>query len=191
MDSQVFLGMVAHAQTVDTRPLFLLPRGLGTRLVASIPYSESAVYFFLSRVIPENGRGNCKRGGGRIRTSSEKTKYAFSELYEYLAHKTYPAHADKLYKHGLRKRSKFFMHKGGRLFYIGGEKRKENEKPRLVVESADERRRIIIRIHDQAHLGRDKTLSEITSRYYWPEMYNDICSYVSIMHVLSLHYEMV
>ena len=75
-------------------------------------------------------------------------------------------HADKLYKHGLRKRSKFFMHEGGRLFYIGGEKRKENEKLRLVVESADERRRIIISIHDQAHLGRDKTLSEIKSRYY-------------------------
>ena len=88
-DSQVFLGMVAHAQTVDTRPLFLLRRGLGTRLVASIPYSESTVNFFLSRVIPENGRGNCKRGGGRIRRSSEKTKYAFSKLYEYLAHKTY------------------------------------------------------------------------------------------------------
>ena len=77
---------------------------------------------------------------------AKKTKYAFSELYEYLVHKTYPAHADKLYKHGLRKRSKFFMHEGGRLFYIGGEKRKENEKPRLVVESADERRRIIISI---------------------------------------------
>ena len=123
--------------------------------------------------------------------AAKKTKYAFSELYEYLDHKTYPAHADKLYKHGLRKRSKFFMHEGGRLFFIGGEKRKENEKPRLVVESADERRRIIISIHDQAHLGRDKMLSEITSRYYWPEMYNDICSHVSIMHVLSLHYEMV
>ena len=83
------------------------------------------------------------------------------------------------------------MHEGGRLFYIGGEKRKEKEKPRLVVESVDERSRIIISIHDQAHLGRDKTLSEITSRYYWPKMYNDICSYVSIMHVVSLHYETV
>ena len=50
-------------------------------------------------------------------------KYAFSEIYEYLAHKTYPVHADKLYKHDLRKRSKFFVPEGGRLFYIGGEKR--------------------------------------------------------------------
>ena len=92
-----------------------------------------------------------------------------------------------VYKHGLRK-CKFFIHDGGRLFYTGGsrEKRKENEKPRLVVESADERKRIIASIHDQAHLGRDKTLSKVTSRYYWPEMYNDICSYVSISR-LSLH----
>ena len=108
------------------------------------------------------------------------------EIYEYLAHKTYPMHADKVYKHGLRKRSKFFMHEGGRLFYVGGEKRKENEKPRLVVESADERMRIIVSIHNQAHLGRDKTLSEIASRYYWPQMYNDVCSYVSISSLSSI-----
>ena len=28
--------------------------------------------------------------------------------------------------------------------------------------------------------GRDKT-SEITVRYYWPEMYNEVCSYVSLL----------
>ncbi len=38
---------------------------------------------------------------------------------------------------------------------IGG---KEKHKPRLVVESIDERKGSI---HDQAHLGRDKTVSEI------------------------------
>ena len=54
--------------------------------------------------------------------ASRATKYRFSELYEYLAHNTYLANADKVYKHGLRKRSKFFMHEGGRLFYTGGEK---------------------------------------------------------------------
>ena len=34
-NSQVFLGMLAHAQAVDTRPSFLLPRGLGTRLLVA------------------------------------------------------------------------------------------------------------------------------------------------------------
>ena len=85
-------------------------------------------------------------------------------------------HLDKLYKHGLRKRSKFFTADGGRLYYVGG---KGSEIPRLVVKSPEERRRIISSIHDQAHLGRDKT-SEITARYYWPEMYNEVCSYVSL-----------
>ena len=62
-------------------------------------------------------------------------------------------HADKLYKHGLRKRSKFFIADGGCLDYTGG---KGSEKPHLVVESVEERRRIISSIHDQAHQGRDK-----------------------------------
>jgi len=31
-DSQDFLGMAARVEAVDTRPLPLLPRGLGTRL---------------------------------------------------------------------------------------------------------------------------------------------------------------
>ena len=35
-NSHVFLGMLAHAQAVDTRPLSLLPRGLGTRLDYSV-----------------------------------------------------------------------------------------------------------------------------------------------------------
>ena len=115
----------------------------------------------------------------KVEEDAAKAKYTFSEIYHYVVHKTYPSHADKLYKHGLRKRSKFFTADRQRLYYIG---RKGSEKPRLVVESAEERRRIIGSIHDQAHLGRDKT-SEITARYYWPEMYNDVSSYVSLPKV--------
>ena len=58
-------------------------------------------------------------------------------------HKTYPSPADKVHKHGLRKRSKFFTADRGRLYYIG---RKGSEKLCLVVESAEERR-IIGNIH--------------------------------------------
>ena len=68
---------------------------------------------------------------------------------------------DKSYKH---KRSKYFTHEDGRLFYIGGEKSRCGDKKnhRLVVENVDARKRIISSIHDQAHLGRDKVLSQIT-----------------------------
>ena len=53
-----------------------------------------------------------------------------------------PLHSTRM---GLRKRSKFFTADGRRLYYIG---RKRGEKPRLMVESAEERRRIISSIHD-------------------------------------------
>ena len=112
----------------------------------------------------------------KVEEDVAKSKYPFSEIYDYVVHKAYLSHSDKLYKHGLRKRSKFFTADGGRLYYVGG---KGSEKPRLVVKSPEERRRIISSIHDQAHLGRDKT-SEITARYYWPELYNEVCSYVSL-----------
>ena len=46
-------------------------------------------------------------------------------------------------------------------------------------------RRIIGSIHDQAHLDRDKTLSEITARDYWPEMYNDVSSYAYLKYNVS------
>ena len=81
----------------------------------------------------------------------EELRYGKSEIYDYAVHKTYPS-ADKVHKHGLRKRSKFFTADRGRLYYIG---RKGSEKPCLVVESAEERR-IIGNIHDLAHQGRDK-----------------------------------
>ena len=76
----------------------------------------------------------------KVEEDAAKAKYTFSEIYDYVVHKTYPSHADKLYKHGLRKRSKFFTADGERLYYIGG---KGSKKPRLVVESTEERRRII------------------------------------------------
>ena len=75
----------------------------------------------------------------------------------------YPDNADKQYKNGLRKSSKNFVTDAGRLFYVGGSGK---EKSCLVVENVEERKRIISSIHDLAHLGRDKTLSEITEQYY-------------------------
>ena len=51
--------------------------------------------------------------------------------------------------------------------YIGGKVKKT---PRLVVEGDHEQMNIIQRIHDVAHLGRDKILSQLNERYYWPNM---------------------
>ena len=61
----------------------------------------------------------------------------------------------------------------GHLHYVGGKVKKN---PTLVIQSVE---RLIKTIHDTAHLGRDKALSQLTKRYYWPDMYKQVCEYVS------------
>ena len=56
----------------------------------------------------------------KVEEDAAKAKYTFSEIYDYVVHKTYPSHADKLYKHELRKRSKF---SGRRTFILHWRKR--------------------------------------------------------------------
>ena len=93
--------------------------------------------------------------------------------------KKYHAGADKNYKHGLRKHSKYFVHEAGRLYFVGCQRKSASPtEKRLVVLDEVERKIIISSIHDGVHLGRDKTLVQINSRYYWPDMYKQICSYV-------------
>ena len=75
------------------------------------------------------------------------------------------------------KLSKFFICKEGQLFYTGGKYGANNL--RLVIQQDKEKRRVISSIHDQAHLGRDKTDTVVRSRYYWTNLYNDVSRYVS------------
>ena len=51
-----------------------------------------------------------------------------------------------------------FCYGADHLHYIGG---KVKKKPRLVVHSEDEQLKIIKTIHEAAHLGRDKILSQL------------------------------
>ncbi len=65
----------------------------------------------------------------RRRMASEiasEVKYTFAEIFEYILHGQYPVEADKSYKHGLRKRSKFFALEAGRLVEIGKEESRES-----------------------------------------------------------------
>ena len=51
--------------------------------------------------------------------------------------------------------------------------------PRLVVEDRDKWERIVATIHDQSHVGVNRTLDMISSKYYWPGLTTDVKEYVS------------
>ena len=103
--------------------------------------------------------------------------HTYSDIATYLTSGTYPVDADRALKRSLRKRCAYFTMDAGHLHYIGG---KVKQRPRLVVQSEEEQLRLIQTTHDTAHFGRDKTLSQLSERYYWPEMYSQVCTYVSV-----------
>ena len=89
-------------------------------------------------------------------------KFSFKEVFEYISKGEYPIGADDNYRRSLRRKAKNFVVNTERLYYIGnqeGKKKPENERNeqpalRLVVESKEERRRIIQTIHEDGHLGK-------------------------------------
>ena len=50
---------------------------------------------------------------------------------------------------------------------------------RLVVEDQEQRKRIVATIHDSNHLGINRTLDLVCSKYYWPGQSKDVIEYVS------------
>ena len=111
-----------------------------------------------------------------VTTPSEGAN-AYAAITAYLESGSYPPSADKKEKHGLRKRAKYFIVEGSHLHYIGG---KTKKCPRLVISDVKEQLKLVQNIHDQAHVGRDKTLSQLNERYYWPDMYKQVCAYVRV-----------
>ncbi len=57
--------------------------------------------------------------------------------------------------------------------------------PRLVVESVEQRKRIVASTHDGSHLGLNRTNDMVASKYYWPGLFTDVKEYVS--YTLNIH----
>ena len=79
----------------------------------------------------------------------------------------YPSDVSKEYKRGLRKRAAFFSVEAGQLYNVGG---KTKQRPRMVIEKEEDQLKMVKTVHEEGHLGRDKTLAQISDRYYWPEL---------------------
>ena len=60
-------------------------------------------------------------------------RFGFSDIHNYLRCGTYPHSFNKPDKQALRKRSKFFLQKGDRLFYCGGQSKRESTLELLAV----------------------------------------------------------
>ena len=106
-----------------------------------------------------------------LMAEEKDNKYSYEALYEYLCHGAYPAAVDKKYKHGLRKRSKFFLCKEGQLFYTGGKSGANNLG--LVIQQDKEKRRAVFMIR-LTWVG-----TKLTRLLGRTNLYNDVSRYVS------------
>ncbi|KAL5502338.1 hypothetical protein EMCRGX_G009091 [Ephydatia muelleri] len=114
--------------------------------------------------------------GETVECDASSSKYSYSTFFEYVTNALYPSDVSKEYKRGLRKRAAFFSVEAGHLYYVGG---KNKQRPRMVIEKEEDQLKIVKTVHEEGHVGRDKTLAQISDRYYWPELYNQVCSYIS------------
>ena len=117
--------------------------------------------------------------GETVECDKSVAKYSCSAIFEYFTNVLYPSDVSKEYKRGLQKRAAFFSVEAGHLYYVGV---KTKQRPRMVIEKEEDQLKIVKTVHEEGHLGRDKTLAQISDRYYRPELYNQVCSYVSYNH---------
>ena len=94
-------------------------------------------------------------------------------LLNYSLRGSYPFSYSKSKKFVLRRASKKFKVKEGKLYYIDPKSKIE----RLVLRGKNDVERVFSECHLLScggHRGRDGTLSKIKDRYYWPNYYKEI-----------------
>ena len=102
--------------------------------------------------------------GETVECDASASKYSNSAIFEYVTNALYPSDVSKEYKRGLRKRAHsaaFFSAEVGHLYYVGG---KTKQRQRMVIEKEEDQLNVVKTVHEEGHLGRDKTLAQIMDK---------------------------
>jgi hypothetical protein len=100
----------------------------------------------------------------------------YQEIYNYLKYQQFPSNFNSQQKQKLKNQASNFTLKNN--FIYKCDKRKQNNLLRLIRRS--ELEPILFMFHNDptaAHFSADSMFDKIKSRYYWPQMYEDIRSY--------------
>lgn len=107
----------------------------------------------------------------------DTTKY--NQIKDFLEKARYPSKFNNKQKKQLEAQSKFFIIYNHLLYKRDRRKKTQNQLLRVIREYEIET--ILHIFHDHplgAHLGTEKMFEKIRSKYYWPQMYNQIRKYV-------------
>ena len=100
----------------------------------------------------------------------------YDNLVFYLQNKAFPKFDEnknkKNAKDALRRKSKAFVVKDNRLFYVG-----KDGPSREVARKGDELR-ILKRVHDTDHMGINATYERVKSAHYWNNVFDDVKQFV-------------
>ena len=107
----------------------------------------------------------------------------YIEIYNYISYKKYPDNTNLNERRTIRRKCEKFKIKFEELHYICYDKKAKENVEKLVVH-CDKLDAVLFICHDESgcHLGFNKTVSKITSKYYFPNIITLIIIFIAKLH---------
>ena len=104
----------------------------------------------------------------------------YRKIYNYISSKKYPEKFNENEKRTLRRKCQNYKIKMEELYYIYKNKKAEENIDKLVVHR-DKLDTVLYMCHDESgcHLGVNKTVSKIASKYYFPNIIDTVRKYIA------------
>ena len=104
----------------------------------------------------------------------------YRQIYNYISSKKYPEKFNENEKRTLRRKCQNYKIKMEELYYIYKDKKAEENIDKLVVHR-DKLDTVLYMCHDESgcHLGVNKTVSKIASKYYFPNIIDTVRKYIA------------